>query len=298
MNAQRSILITGASSGIGRATTLRLAQRGWRVFATVRKADDGERLAAETGGGVEPVTLDVTDRRSIAGAEQKVAAALRGEGLDALLNNAGVGLTTPVEFTTEEALRNIFEVNLFGQISVIQEFLPLLRRARGRMINIGSVADHLTPPFGGAMAASKAAFASMSAALRLELRLQGIAVILIEPGSIDTPAVEKTLGGVEAKIGQLGGEGAALYGNAMRKVAKTFAHMEHSGSSPEVVAEVIERAVNDRRPKTRYPAGKDSLRLAWLAWALPEKLLDLAILKTFGLASRRPEDTAPPAKAP
>jgi NAD(P)-dependent dehydrogenase (short-subunit alcohol dehydrogenase family) len=287
MDTNRTILITGASSGIGRATALRLAESGWRVFASVRKEADGRRLAAEARGRLEPVRLDVTDRGSIAEAAAHIEAALGGGGLDALLNNAGVGMTAPVEFTADEALKNIFEVNLFGQIAVIQQFLPLLRRTRGRIVNIGSVADHLTPPFAGAMAASKAAFASMSSALRLELKGQGIDVILIEPGSIDTPAVEKTLGGVEDRIAALGREGAALYGDAMRTVAATFARMEHSGSPPDVVARVIERALKDRDPRTRYPAGKESLKLTWLAWALPEKLLDRAILRTFGLSRRR-----------
>ena len=230
--------------------------------------------------------LDVTDPQSVGRALAGIEKKLAGGGLNALLNNAGVGLTAPVEFTSAEALRSIFEVNLFGQIAVIQAFLPLLRRAQGRIVNIGSVADHLTPPFGGAMAASKAAFASMTAALRLELKPQGVEVILIEPGSINTPAVDKTLGGIERKIADLGGEGASLYGGAMRTVAETFARMEHAGSSPDVVAAVIERALNARRPKIRYPAGKEARKLTWLSWALPERLLDAAVLKTFGLAGQ------------
>lgn len=285
MRADRSILITGASTGIGRATALLLAARGWRVFATVRKLGDGDRLERDGHGRVQAVQIDVTDRPSISRAALEVEVALGGRGLDALLNNAGVGLTAPVEFTSAEALRNIFEVNLFGQIAVIQDFMPLLRRARGRMINVGSVADHITPPFGGAMAASKAAFASMSAALRLELRPEGIEVILVEPGSIDTPAVEKTLGDIDRRIASLGANAEALYGNNMRKVAKTFARMEHAGSPPEAVARVIMRALDDRKPRTRYPAGKDSRKLTWLAWALPERLLDRAILRTFGLSA-------------
>jgi NAD(P)-dependent dehydrogenase (short-subunit alcohol dehydrogenase family) len=215
--ANRAILITGASSGIGYATALRLAKSHWRVFATVRKDEDGERLAAEGKGRVHPIKLDVTDQQSILAASAAVEVELDGCGLGALLNNAGIGLTAPVEFTSNEALRQIFEVNLFGQIAVIRAFLPLLRTGRGRIVNVGSVADHLTPPFGGAMAASKAAFASMSSALRLELKPQGIDVVIIEPGSINTPAVDKTLGSIDGQIAALGRDAESLYGSAMRR---------------------------------------------------------------------------------
>jgi NAD(P)-dependent dehydrogenase (short-subunit alcohol dehydrogenase family) len=281
----RSILITGASSGIGRATALRLARHGWRVFAAVRKETDAQAIKAEAAEPLETVLLDVNDRGSINTAARDVAARLAGRGLDALFNNAGIGSASPVEYTPLDKLREIYEVNLFGQVAMIQAFLPLVRLAKGRIINTGSVGDHLTPPFAGGLASSKAAFASMSAALRLELRPQGIHVCVIEPGAIKTPAVEKTLGGVEKTIAGLHTEAAALYGEAMRRMARTFAKKEHAGSSPEVVAEVVERALTDRNPKSRYAAGKDSVKLALLARLLPEKLLDIAILKTFGVAT-------------
>ena len=279
----KSIVITGASSGIGRAAALRLARHGWRVFAGVRKDSDAQALAAEAQGRLEPMLFEITDRASITRAAREVAGRLGGGGLDALFNNAGVGITSPVEYTSIEQLREIFEINLFGQITTIQAFLPLLRAAKGRILNNGSVGDHLAPPFIGPLASSKAAFASMSAALRLELRAQGIRVSVLEPGAINTPAVEKTLGGVERTIAGLPPEGAALYAEPMRRVARTFVEKEHAGSPPEAVAEVVERALNDRSPRTRYPAGKDSRRLALLARFLPEKLLDVAILRTFGL---------------
>jgi NAD(P)-dependent dehydrogenase (short-subunit alcohol dehydrogenase family) len=279
----KSILITGASSGIGRATTLRLAKHGWRVFAAVRKDSDAKQIEAEAGGALETVCLDVSDKNSIAAAAAEVKSRLNGRGLDGLFNNAGIGSVSPVEHTSLDTLRHVYEVNLFGQIAMIQAFLPLVRNARGRILNAGSVGDHLTPPFAGVLASSKAAFASMSAALRLELRSQGIHVCVIEPGSINTPAVEKTLGGVEKTIAGLPAEARSLYGESLRRMAHTFAKNERAGSSPEAVAKAVERALTDRRPKTRYPVGKDSAKLAILARLLPEKLLDLAVLKTFGL---------------
>jgi NAD(P)-dependent dehydrogenase (short-subunit alcohol dehydrogenase family) len=284
----RSIVITGASSGIGRATALRLTQKGWRVFAAVRKESDAPQVSAGASGALETVLLDVTDGESIVNAAREVAARLEGRGLDGLFNNAGIGLLSPVECVSLDKLREIFEINLFGQIATVQAFLPLIRKSRGRIINTGSVGDHLTPPFGGPLSSSKAAFASMSAALRLELRPQGIEVCVIEPGSINTPAVEKTLGGIEKTIAGLSPDGAALYGEPMRRMARTFVENEHAGSPPEVVAEVVERALTDRNPRTRYPAGKDSVKLALLARFLPEKWLDIAVLRTFGLLKPAP----------
>jgi NAD(P)-dependent dehydrogenase (short-subunit alcohol dehydrogenase family) len=283
MDDRKSIVVTGGSSGIGRATVLRLSQKGWRVFATVRSRDDAEALQRLTNDAAEPLQFDVTNTDSIAAAALNVKTRLAGRGLDALFNNAGIGLTSPVEHTSPAALRRIFDVNLFGQIATIQAFLPLLRRAHGRIINTGSVGDHLTPPFAGPLAASKAAFASMTAALRLELRPQGIHVCLIEPGSINTPAVDKTIGAAQKMIADLPPEGARLYAQPMRRMTATLEKNERAGSPPDAVAKVVERALTDRRPRTRYLAGKDSRKLTALAWLLPEKLLDVALLQAFGL---------------
>jgi NAD(P)-dependent dehydrogenase (short-subunit alcohol dehydrogenase family) len=280
---RRTVIITGASSGIGRATALRLAKSGWWVFAAVRKDSDAQALIAEAGGTLEAVKLDLDDHRSITTAAHDVEARLGGRGLDGLFNNAGTGLIGPIEHLNLAALRQIYEVNLFGQIAMIQAFLPLVRKTKGRIINTCSVGDHLTPPFGGAIASPKAALASMTGALRLELRPQGIHVIIIEPGSITTPTIEKTLGNVEKTIAALSPEAANLYGEAMRRMVDTFARSERAGSPPDVVAAAVERALTDRNPKTRYPAGKDSRKLITLSWLLPERLLDAAVLKTFGL---------------
>jgi NAD(P)-dependent dehydrogenase (short-subunit alcohol dehydrogenase family) len=280
---RRSVLITGASSGIGKATLLRLARRGWRVFAAVRKEADAKAIGAEGITNVETVLLDVIDKRSIQCAAADIGARLERSGLDGLFNNAGIGIISPVESVSPEELRHVFEVNVFGQIDVIQAFLPLIRKAKGRIINSGSVGDHITPPFGGALAGSKAAFASMTAALRLELRSQGIRVCLIEPGSINTPAGEKTLGGPEKTISNWAPAARELYADPFRRMTETFSKNERNGSPPEDVARVVERALTARNPGTRYPAGKDAVKLAMLGKFLPEKLLDRAILRTFGL---------------
>jgi NAD(P)-dependent dehydrogenase (short-subunit alcohol dehydrogenase family) len=164
----KSVVITGASSGIGRATAVRLAEKGWRVFGAVRKESDAQTLRDQTNGRIDTILLDVTDGESIHRSVREVTERLAGGGLDGLFNNAGIGTTSPVEYTPLDKLREVFEIDLFGQIAVIQAFLPLIRKARGRIINNGSVGDHITPPFIGPLSSAKAAFASMSAALRLD----------------------------------------------------------------------------------------------------------------------------------
>jgi NAD(P)-dependent dehydrogenase (short-subunit alcohol dehydrogenase family) len=159
---RRSVLVTGASSGIGNATVLRLAQKGWRVFAAVRKEADANAIDARELKNIETVLLDVSDRRSIQSAALEIEARLKTRGLDGLFNNAGIGTIAPVENLSSDELRRVFEVNFFGQIDMIQAFLPLVRQSRGRMINTGSVVDHLTPPFAGALASSKAALDNRS----------------------------------------------------------------------------------------------------------------------------------------
>ena len=168
---------------------------------------------------------------------------LGGRGLDGLVNNAGIGTTAPVEFVTEDDLRHHFEVNVFGQVAVTQAFLPLIHRAVGRIVNIGSVGSHVTMPFGGALCASKSALASLTDALRLELRPFGIHVCLVEPGAIATPGVDKTLGDIEAVIRSLPEDGAVRYGDQLRTFARVGHERESHGSPPDVVAAAVRHAL-------------------------------------------------------
>ncbi len=177
-STQRSVVVTGASSGIGRACALDLAKNGFRVFAGVRKSKDAAELRAEGGDALVPVEIDVTKKATIDAARDRVGAAVVPGGLDGLVNNAGIGNTAPVEFVSEEDLRHHFDVNVFGPITVTQAFLPLIHRAVGRIVNIGSVGSHVTMPFGGALCASKSALQSLTDALGLELRPFGIHVCL------------------------------------------------------------------------------------------------------------------------
>jgi NAD(P)-dependent dehydrogenase (short-subunit alcohol dehydrogenase family) len=279
----RTVVITGASTGIGRATALRLARGGWKVFAGVRKERDAESLRFESVALLRPLIIDVTDAASIERAAVEVRAALAGHGLDGLVNNAGVGVAVPVEYVQLHVLRANFEINVFGQIAVTQAFLPLVREARGRIVNIGSVGDRLSMPFGGILCGSKSAFASLSDALRLEMHAFGIRVVLVEPASIHTPAAKKTLGDMDRVISGLPAEGANRYGVMLREFAERAYRREKAGSPPEVVARTVERALTDARPRARYLVGKDATVLAFLARFMPTRMLDALRLRSFGL---------------
>ena len=285
-SAGKTVVVTGASSGIGHATVARLAHSGWNVFPVVRKQEDAESLQREFGPQVSPLIFDITDRDSITAAADKLRFDLGSRGLDALVNNAGIGMMRPVEFATEEDLRHIFEVNVFGQIAVTQAFLPMLRRNRGRIVNIGSVGTHIGLPFGGLLNSSKSAFRSLNDALRLELRSAGVRVVIIEPGAIKTPAVEKTLGDVEGVIRSLPPRGVDEYGDMMRKFARRGYKLESNGSHPDVVAHAIERALTERRPSPRYAAGKHANLLAFLGIVVPAVILDILLLKALGLPTK------------
>jgi NAD(P)-dependent dehydrogenase (short-subunit alcohol dehydrogenase family) len=281
-DGQRRVLITGASSGIGRASAVFLAKHGFEVFAGVRNVLDADALRREHAG-IVPVEIDVTDAASIARAADEVEARVGSRGLDGLVNNAGVGASAPVEHMDLEALRRMFEVNVFGPVAVTQAFLPLIRRAHGRIVNIGSVGTHMAMPFGGALCASKSALTMLSDALRLELHPFGIHVSLVEPAMVDTPAVDKTLGHVDADIAKLPPEGVIRYGSMLREFNRRAYAREKHGSRPEVVARAVHHALTANQPRLRYLVGKNAMAMAALSRLVPERVLDRILLRLFGL---------------
>jgi NAD(P)-dependent dehydrogenase (short-subunit alcohol dehydrogenase family) len=288
MNATetRSVVVTGASSGIGRACVSRLVQSGWRVFATVRKVQDADKLRSELDADLTPAIIDVTDRATITTAADQVSSQLRGRGLDGLVNVAGIGMVRPVEYLRASDLQAIFAVNVFGQIAVTQAFLPLLRKRRGRIVNISSVGAHIAIPFGSLINASKSAFGTFSDTLRLELHPFGVRVCTVEPGAIRTPAVEKTLGNVEAVVRDLPASGAAQYGDPLKRFAGRAYAREMNGSPPDVVARAVHHALTARRPRTRYRVGRHAKLLVILPRILPEWLLDAILLRIVGLPTK------------
>ncbi|MFZ0730982.1 MAG: SDR family NAD(P)-dependent oxidoreductase [Candidatus Sulfotelmatobacter sp.] len=282
-NPRKSVVITGASSGIGRASVALMNQTGWQVFASVRKTSDQQELQEAYGENVVPVVMDVENEWSIRTAAQHIASQLGGRGLDGLVNCAGIGVVRPIEYASLSELRQIYEINVFGQILVAQSLLHLLRRNRGRIVNITSVGVNIAIPFGGLLNSSKSAFGMLSDSMRLELRPFGIRVIALEPGAISTPAVDKTLGDIEKVIENLPAEARVQYGEMLRAFGRRAYEREKSGSSPDVVAHAVHHALSSNRPRIRYRVGKHARLLATLPKLLPETVLDALRIRMFGL---------------
>jgi NAD(P)-dependent dehydrogenase (short-subunit alcohol dehydrogenase family) len=284
----RAVVVTGTSSGIGHACALRLAAEGFTVFASVRKLADANALRAAAPERIVPLQLDVTDRTSIERAAQTTRDSLhaRGEQLYGLVNNAGIGLAGPLEFLPLDDVEHILDVNVLGQVAVIQAFLPLLREARGRIVNICSVGDRIAIPFGGLLNATKSAFAMISETLRMELLPWGLRVVIIEPGSINTPAVEKTLGDPEGMLRAMPSDAERYYGRFFRTFIRRATAQERDGSPPTVVADAVLHALADAHPKRRYVVGKHANVLALLPRLVPARLLDWLRMKLFGLPAR------------
>jgi NAD(P)-dependent dehydrogenase (short-subunit alcohol dehydrogenase family) len=268
------VLVTGASSGIGRATALRLAAHGRHVYAGVRKPADGAALADAADGELTPVLLDVTDTGQITAAARTIAEHTGDAGLAGLVNNAGIGVFGPLELIGVEAFRQQLEINVTGQLAVTQAFLPLLRRARGRIVMIGSIGTRFVAPFIGPLAASKSTLATLTTALRQELAPWDIRVVLVEPGSIRSEAVGKLDGDARQVLSQATPDGRALYEDAFLHLVAFFSALHHKGSPPSQVARTVERALTARRPRTCYLSGKNARRMALIAALLPPATQD------------------------
>ena len=272
--ARSHIVVTGASTGIGRTIALDLAAAGYHVYAGVRRPADAPAPPAASSGEITPLLLDVTDPAQISAAAATVAGHTGNAGLDGLVNNAGIGVFGPLEIIPIEQFRRQLEVNVTGQLAVTQALLPLLRRARGRIVLIGSIGTRFTPPFTGPVSASKSAIATMAEALRQELAPWDIRVILIEPASIHTEAVDKLARDAERLMSESDPSARALYEDAFQRFVRVGLARERNGSPPQVVAQAVARALTIRRPRSRYLVGKDSRRMATLAAALPTPVLD------------------------
>ena len=278
----RAFVITGASTGIGRAAALRLAREGFQVFAGVRRAEDGESLAAEAGGALTPVHIDVTDADSIEAAARTVAGAVGERGLAGLVNNAGIANAAPLELLPLDLLRQQLEVNLVGQVAVTQAFLPLLRRGRGRVVNMGSIGGRIALPVVGAYAISKFGMEAFNDSLRREVHQFGIEVAIVEPGAIATPIWEKSTDSAYEKLEEIPPEQRELYGDTIEAVAKATAATAGAATPPEKVADRVVHALTARRPRTRYPVGREvRLRLA-LSRLLPARAFDALIRRAMG----------------
>jgi NAD(P)-dependent dehydrogenase (short-subunit alcohol dehydrogenase family) len=279
--ADGAVVVTGASSGMGRACAVRLSSAGFTVFAAVRSDRDARALAAQGSPRLVPILLDVTDGETIARAVTTIQGAVGSRGLAGLVNDAGVAVTGPVELVPISELRRQYEVNVVGQVAVIQAFLPLLRAARGRIINVGSVGARFAIPLGGPLNSSKAALESLSDSLRMELRPWGIHVVLVSPGSIRTAAEQKLVADSEAALGAYPAEGQARYAERYRAFVRALLALESHGAGPEVMAEAVHRALVARVPRRRYPVGPRSRVLPLLFTVLPAGAADRLRMALF-----------------
>jgi NAD(P)-dependent dehydrogenase (short-subunit alcohol dehydrogenase family) len=270
----RSVLVTGSSTGIGRATALRLDREGWRVFAGVRRDEDAESLRSEASDRLVPVALDVTDAAQIAAAASQIERVVGEEGLDGLVNNAGIAILGPLETIPLDDFRRQIEVNLTAQVAVTQQMLPAVRRGGGRVVFVSSIGGRMALPFGGPYHAAKFGVEAVADCLRQELRPWGIPVVVIEPGSIDTSIWERGEKTADEVAARTPATQQWLYGKATERFRKAVRRTAERGIPPEKAAAVIERALSASRPRTRYLVGADARGQALARRLLSDRALD------------------------
>ena len=279
-----AVVVTGASTGIGRAIALRLAGAGMRVFAGVRRQEDAESLRGESPQ-ITPLLLDVTDAASLQAAVSTVEEQVGSAGLSGLVNNAGISGGSPTEFMELDELRRMLEVNVVGIVATTQAFLPLIRKGRGRIVCIGSIGGRLAVPFLAAYSMTKAAVSALCDSLRGELRPWGIHVALVEPGSIRTPIWEKGLRELDQRIGQWPAAALDLYGDAIPRMRAITEKTASRAIAPDAVAKVVERALTASRPRTRYVVGADA-KMQALVRRVPDRARDAMIARTIGVPKK------------
>ncbi len=279
----KSVLVTGASTGIGRATAEHLDREGWRVFAGARREADADSLREGGSERLVPLTLDVTAADQIAAAAERIEAEVGEAGLDGLVDNAGIGLLGPLETLPIEDFRRTVEVNLIAQVAVTQALLPQVRAARGRIVFVSSVGGRMAMPFGSPYHAAKFGLEAVADSLRRELRPWGIGVAVIEPGSIDTPIWARANRAAEEIAARTPATQEALYGSMLERFDAAVGRTASRGIPPERAARTIARALTARRPRTRYPVGADARMQMLAARFLPDRLLDRAIARFIGL---------------
>jgi len=278
-----AVVITGASSGIGAACARHLDQLGFTVWAGVRRQADGDALVRVASPRLRVVMLDVTDPISVAEAGRTIAEETSGSGLAALVNNAGISVAGPLELLPLADVRMQFEVNVIGALAVTQALLPSLRLARGRIINISSIAGLAATPFLGAYCGSKFALEAMSDALRLELAPWGMTVSLIEPGAIQSQIWQRATMSATRTLGEVAPESLALYAQPLDRMQKVIAGAAARAIPADVVARTVAHALTASRPRTRYLVGHDARFRALLKRILPDRAQDRLLAWFMGI---------------
>lgn len=279
----KTVVITGASTGIGRATAEHLASKGWTVFAGIRKPEDGDALTA-AHAGIQPVLMDVTKPEQLDKAVETVRAALNGRKLNGLVNNAGIANMGPLALQPLDQFEAHFEVNVFGLLRATQAFVPLLGMDEsltgpsGRIVNITSVGGRLASPFLGAYTATKHAVESMTDSLRRELVLFGIDAIAVGPGAVKTPIWDKA-----ERDNSSNPYANSSWAKPIEKFSETMLEGGRTGLEPKVIAETIEKALSADKPKARYAPVPDKLTNFTLPMLLPKRMVDRFFWKRFGM---------------
>jgi len=282
----RSVVVTGVSTGIGWGIMKVLIQNGFRVFGSVRKSQDAERLTKEFGEAFVPLLFDITNEEGVRNAAQKVREQLNGKTLFGLVNNAGVAVPAPLMHQPIEDFRKQMEINLIGQLIVTQAFLPLLGTDRslkgnpGRIINMSSVSGERGYPFLGAYAASKFALEGFSESLRRELMLYGIDVIVVGPGSVATPIWDK------AENLDLSIYSDTEYAEAIRRIYKYMIEDGRKGYPPEKVGEVVLHALTTSKPRVRYAVIPGNSMRRIIQGLLPKRIIDRIIARNLGFQQK------------
>ena len=276
MASSGTVVITGASTGIGRETALRLARAGFAVLAGVRREEDGADLRAQDGR-IEPVIVDVTDAGQIA----SLAARVGGAPLAGLVNNAGIAVAGPLEGVPIDLVRRQYEVNVFGLLAVTQALLDPIRAGQGRIVNIGSIGGRINTPFVGPYSSSKAAVRSLSAALRRELRPWDIRVALVEPGALDTPIWRKGEAGAQETIDALPDRVRSLYARPLEALVAATRKIAANASSADDAAQAIEHALTAERPKAIYTVGREARIQGALHSVLPARTFDALVARAM-----------------
>lgn len=276
--SNQAVVITGASKGIGHATALHLDKLGYQVFAGVRKEEDGAVLKAESGDRLIPVIIDVTKQDTIETAAKQVSEAVGDAGVYGLVNNAGISVIAPMEFIPLDELRWQLEVNVIGQLAVTQAFLPMIRQATGRVINMSSIGGLIVVPISTAYNISKFALEAMTDGLRMELSEWGIEVVAIEPGAIATPIWKTSYETAQRILKLMPDKVQELYGKQIDKLIASAEVTEKRGIPPQEVAKVVEKALTAKRPKPRYPVGNDASFVTRFLVLLPARIQDRLIM--------------------
>ena len=287
-----AVVVTGASTGIGRATALYLDEKGYRVFAGVRKQADAKSLEEAASDRLTPITIDVVKKASISAARQKVQRAVGKDGLAGLVNNAGIAGAGPIEHLPVAEFQKVIDVNLVGQYAVTQAFLPLLRRGGGTILFITSIGGRVASPFFSPYNAAKFGLEGMADSLRRELKpWKEMDVVVIEPGSIDTPIWEKGTDGFDDAMKAMGPEAKRLYGPHLDRLKEVTLETAERGMDPVKVAKVIEKAIRKDNPKARYIVGRDAKMMARMQSLVGDKNFDKMMRRGMSMP-----DHAPPAK--